>query len=387
MFAEGKNMEIEKYLAQIAKDLGVDQNRLEQEYRKGGVILGTDYKFPYLRFKKGDHDIEEGTVVFLGKELAYARGFPKIRRAMFLNGALAKHMKGRFQAEEKLDGYNVRTIYIGELVSLTRKGVFCPYTTEHVKTMLKKNNFFEEHKNMMLCGEVVGLKNPYQTKSYPEAKDFGYFVFDIKDRKTGRSLSVEEKNRMIAKYSLPSARNFGIFTAKDSKKLLALVRKLGGEKREGIVLKSLDMENQIKYTSNQSTNNDLKYAFKFVFDYGQQFMFRRLIREAFQAYELGLSKKELEIEAGELGKSILIPMVETIRMIAEGREVTEDFEIAVPDAAFGKAFIEHLKHLGVKATIEHVSKGKKETVIKVKRHYPSTNDKVKAYLGGEFCSD
>jgi putative ATP-dependent DNA ligase len=387
MFAEGESMELEKYLAQIAKDLGADQSRLEQEYRKGGIIFGNDYKIPYLRFRKGDHDIEDGTVVFLGKELAYARGFPKIRRAMFLDGALKKHMKGRFQAEEKLDGYNVRTVYIGELISLTRKGVFCPYTTEHVKAMLKNNAFFGEHKNLMLCGEVVGLQNPYQTKSYPEAKDFGYFVFDIKDRKTGRSLSVEEKNRLIAKYNLPSVRSFGIFTSKDSKKLLALVRKLGNEKREGMVLKALDMENQIKYTSNQSTNNDLRYAFKFVFDYGQQFMFRRLVREAFQAYELGLSKKELEKEAGELGKAILIPMVETIRRIAEGSEVTEDFEINVPDVSFGKAFIEHLKHLGVKATIEHISKGKKETVIKVKRHYPSTNDKVKSYLSGEFGSD
>ena len=387
MFAEGESMELEKYLAQIAKDLGADQSRLEQEYRKGGIIFGNDYKIPYLRFRKGDHDIEDGTVVFLGKELAYARGFPKIRRTMFLDGALKKHMKGRFQAEEKLDGYNVRTVYIGELISLTRKGVFCPYTTEHVKAMLKNNAFFSEHKNLMLCGEVVGLQNPYQTKSYPEAKDFGYFVFDIKDRKTGRSLSIEEKNRLIAKYNLPSVRSFGIFTAKDSKKLLALVRKLGNEKREGMVLKALDMENQIKYTANQSTNNDLRYAFKFVFDYGQQFMFRRLVREAFQAYELGLSKKELEKEAGELGKAILIPMVETIRRIAEGREVTEDFEINVPDVSFGKAFIEHLKHLGVKATIEHISKGKKETVIKVKRHYPSTNDKVKSYLSGEFGSD
>jgi len=152
MFAEGESMELEKYLAQIAKDLGADQSRLEQEYRKGGIIFGNDYKIPYLRFRKGDHDIEDGTVVFLGKELAYARGFPKIRRAMFLDGALKKHMKGRFQAEEKLDGYNVRTIYIGELVSLTRKGVFCPYTTEHVKAMLKNNAFFGEHKNLMLCG-------------------------------------------------------------------------------------------------------------------------------------------------------------------------------------------------------------------------------------------
>lgn len=380
-------MEIETYLPQIAKDLKVDKERLEEEYRKGNILVGTDYKIPYLRFKKGEHDVEEGTVVFLGKQLVYARGFPKIRRAMFLKGALKKHLEGKFKAEEKLDGYNIRTVYLDEVVCLTRKGIVCPYTTEHVKELLKNSKFFEEHRDMMLCGEVVGLRNPYQTKSYPEAKEFGYFIFDIKDRKTGRSVSVEERDRLTVKYGLPCVRNFGVFTAKDSERLLALVRKLGSEGREGVVLKSLDMERQVKYTSNQSTNNDLRYAFKFVFDYGQQFMFRRLIREAFQAYELGLAGKELEKEAAELGKSILIPMVETIKRIAEGKEVTEDFEIAVPDATFGKAFVEHLKHLGVKATIEHVSKGKKETIIKVKRHYPSTNDKTRAYLSGEFCSD
>jgi len=80
-------------------------------------------------------------------------------------------------------------------------------------------------------------------------------------------------------------------------------------------------------------------------------------------------------------------MVETIRAIADGRETTEDFEIAVPDADFGKAFIAHLQHLGVKATIEKVSERAGQTVIKVKRHYPSTNDKTKAYLDGEFCSE
>jgi putative ATP-dependent DNA ligase len=387
MLAEGKAMEVKDYLPQIARDLGIDLKRLAAVYSSGNLQLVKDHTVPYLRFKREEHDIEEGTVVFLGNRLIYARGFPKIRRAMLLRQSLKKHMKGGFQAEEKLDGYNVRTIKLDDLLCLTRKGIICPYTTQHIKRLLKGNRFFEDNPGLMLCGEVVGLENPYQTKSYPEARDFGYFIFDIRDRTTGEPVPVKEKNRLLKKYSLPSVHNFGVFTARDSERLLKLVRRLGRDRREGLVFKSLDMNQQVKYTANQSTNNDLKYAFKFMFDYGQSFMFRRLVREAFQAYEFGLSKRQLEKEAGELGRSILIPMVETIKRIASGKETTEDFEISVPDVESGKSFIEHLKHLGVHATMGRVSKRSGEVIIKVKRHYPSTNDKVKSYLKGEFCSD
>ena len=380
-------MEVTDYLPRIAKDLGIDQNRLAEIHKTGNLQLVKDHIVPYLRFKREEHDIEEGTVVFLADNPVYARGFPKIRRAMVLRSALKKHMRDGFQVEEKLDGYNVRTIYIDGILSLTRKGIVCPYTTQHIKTLLKGNNFFKDNPELMLCGEVVGLENPYQTKSYPEARDFGYFIFDIRDRTTGKAVSVAERNKLLKKYSLPSAHNFGIFTAKDAGRLLGLVRKLGNDTREGLVLKSLDMKQQIKYTANRSTNNDLKYAFKFPFDYGQSFMFRRLVREAFQAYELGLSKKEIEKEADRLGRSILIPMIDTIKKIASGKETTEDFKISVPDVESGKSFIEHLKHLGVHATIEKISESKRETIVSVKRHYPSTNDKIKAYLEGEFCSD
>jgi len=380
-------MEVEKYLPQIAEDLGIDLKRLIESYGKKNVQLVKDFDIPYLRFKKEVHNVEEGTVVFLGERIAYARGFPKIRRAMLLGEVLKKHFKDKFQVEEKLDGYNIRTIFLNDLVCITRKGLVCSYTTQHVKKILGTNLFFKENPDLMLCGEVIGLQNPYQTKSYPEAKDFGYFVFDIKDRRTGKSVPTDEKNSLMARYDIPSVKNFGVFTAQEAGMLLELVRTIGENKREGVVIKSQSMDKQVKYTANQSTNNDLRYAFKFFFDYGQPFMFRRLVREAFQAYELGLSKKELEEEAGELGKSILIPMVETIKRIAQGEEMTEDFEIAVPDVDFGKAFIEHLKHIGVKATIEKVSEGRNETIIKVKRHYPITNDKIKAYLKGEFCSE
>jgi putative ATP-dependent DNA ligase len=157
--------------------------------------------------------------------------------------------------------------------------------------------------------------------------------------------------------------------------------------REGLVLKSPDMKTVFKYTANQATNHDLSYAFKFMFDYGQSFMFRRIVRQAFQAYEMNMDKKQLEEEAKNLGESILYPMVETVKQIAAGKEVTEDFEIEVPSVEFGDYFVDHLNHLGVRASIREIVEKKEHVIFKLSRHYPSTNDTIKSYLKGEFSSD
>lgn len=380
----------EEYVPKIAKDLGIADAKLREEITAKNAYFVEDFYFPlpYLRFRKKVGKIEEGTVVFLGDKPEHMHGFPKIRRILVLDKGLRKMFGDKVQAEEKLDGYNVRVAEIeGNLVALTRGGLVCPYTTHRIHGILRGNAFFKNNPGLMLCGEVVGLMNPYQMKSYPEAREFGFFVFDIRDRKTNEPLPLKRKYALLDKYDIRGVQNLGLFGTKSAGEVFKLVRQLGNESREGVVLKSLDMGVQAKYTANKSTNRDLSYAFKFFFDYGKAFMFRRLVREAFQAYEAGLEEGELEEVAKELGKSILIPMVETIRSVAAGKEVVEEFEIEVPTMEFGRAFVEHLQHLGVKASLEKVSGEAGDVIFRVKRHYPSTNDKIKAYLSGEFCED
>lgn len=384
-------------LPQIAHHLGADLRKLVEHFHKDNIYLVTDFEVPFLRFRQKVSSVEKGTMVFLigaraggHKRIEYIRGFPKIRRLMNLRTGLAKNLPKEFYVEEKMDGYHVRTALInGKFVAVTRGGLPCPYTTYRIREHLPNLNFYKENKKLMLCGEVVGIQNPYQEKSYPEAQKFGYFVFDIRDRMTNEPLPVKEKYRLIKKYKLPAVRSFGKFTSKDHKKIRDIVRQLGTKGREGVVVKTADMSKQLKYTANQSTNSDLNYAFKFMFDYGQAFMFRRLVREAFQTYELGLKGKKLEEEATALGKSLLFPMIKTIKEIDEGKEVTEDFDITVPSEEFGRAFVDHLNHLGVRATIEKIEENKKtkHVTFKLKRHYPATNDKIKAYLSGEFCEE
>jgi len=147
------------------------------------------------------------------------------------------------------------------------------------------------------------------------------------------------------------------------------------------------MKTVIKYTSNQNTNRDLEYAFRFYSDYGQAFFFRRIVREAFQAWETGLEGKALEQEAARLGKSIMFPMVQTIREIANGKEVTEDFTITMPSRKLGEEFIQHLEHLGIVIRVNKIEKTKEGYKFWISRRYQSTNDKTKHYIDGGLSEE
>ena len=106
------------------------------------------------------------------------------------------------------------------------------------------------------------------------------------------------------------------------------VEKLGGEGREGIVVKDPRMEiPPIKYTASQSNASDLNYAFRFFNDYAKDFMLSRIVREGFQSFEFNESEAELEERAKRLGMAILKPMVESISKVAGGDKVTEDHKL------------------------------------------------------------
>ena len=373
-------------IKKMSKELDVDYAKLKEHVKKGNVYQLKTTDVEYIRFKRKILGIEKGTIILL-PDFIIIHGYPKLRRTLMLDTGLKKKFKAEFYVEEKMDGYNVRVFkHNSHVDAITRGGIICPYTSQRISEKMCCKDFFKDYPTYILCGEVVGLQNPYQEKSYPEAKEFNFFTFDIMNSKGG-FLPISEKQDLIKKYNLPAVKNFGTFTVDDSKKLLKIVRELGLSGREGIVLKSPNMQTIFKYTANQSTNNDLRYAFKFPYDYGQAFMFRRLVRQAFQAYELKLTEKQLTMEAKELGKALLFPMVDTIKKIAQGKRVTEDFEIVVPSEEFGKLFLDHLNHLGVRATINSMEKIDEGVLVKMSRHYQSTNDSVKAYLKGEFSGD
>lgn len=366
----------------VSRQLRLPVSRIKDLVNSGHIEL-VSTKWKYLRFSKQISHVEKGTIVVFGEFPEIVRGFPKMRRALLLKPALEKHMGDReFYVEEKMNGYNVRVAYInGELIAVTRGGFICPYTTYKISELLADTNFFDEFPEMMLCGEVVGLENPYMEKSYPEATNFGFFIFDIRNRTINEPLPVEERYRVLKRYNLPSVPVYGKYTIKDWKKILKLVDEIGKDGREGIVIKSLDMSVQIKYTSNYSTCEDIRHAFTYPYDYEKDFIVRRLYRQAYQAYE----QNTLDDYATELGKSILYPMVQAIHNVASGEDIYQEFTLKARDKQVLLDFVEHLKSMKIRFTYELVKE--EEYILRVKKYLQRTTDKIRSYLRGDFCDD
>ena len=124
-------------------------------------------------------------------------------------------------------------------------------------------------------------------------------------------LPVNKKRELLSKYNLPPVNLLGIYQVSEApSKILKLVKELGENGREGVVIKDPQMMlPPLKYTSSQAHDDELEYAFKFPFDLGKAFMFSRVIREGFQSVEMQDSEEELEKRAHRIGESILYPLL------------------------------------------------------------------------------
>lgn len=131
----------------------------------------------------------------------------------------------------------------------------------------------------------------------------------------------------------------------------------------------------------------MSFAFKFLFEYGRDFIFRRIIRDGFQAVEWREDKKALEERANRLGKAILLPMVETIDAVRMGGEVRENFRIRVKNMEEVYALLEHLRRMRIRVVLIDIEEKSNIKIASLYRVHRATNDKIKAYLEGEFCRE
>lgn len=117
---------------------------------------------------------ERGTVLAGERRIP---GYPRIGRVFSLAPGLKRAARA-FYVEEKLDGFNARYfIHGGQIYGLTRGGFVCPYLTD--RTDLIDRRFFDDHPDMVLCGEIVGKANPYTRESHLAIDDVEFFLFDI----------------------------------------------------------------------------------------------------------------------------------------------------------------------------------------------------------------
>lgn len=369
----------------IAKELPgilhLEPDKLEESYKKGNLKFYQNRHITALQFRKNVGKIEAGTMVCLSKEIHVIRGFPKIRRTLMLRDALKSHFHREVAVEEKMNGYNVRIAFIDpEIVAFTRGGYVCPYTTKKAPEIMDLTRFFQDHPELVICGEMLGTDNPYVSHYYPEIGKLGFKIFDVREKLTGKPLPIKRKRDLLDEYDLPPVRLLGVYPILEApSKILELVKELGEDGREGVVMKDPQMDlPPLKYTSSQAHDDELIYAFKFPFDLAKAFFFSRVIREGFQSFEMQESTEEMKERAQRLGESILYPMVETIEHVSAGEVAGEDLVMDADSMEEVEEFLRHLRDLGVVAVALKYEDGK----AVIRRVHQSTTDKISNYLDG-----
>jgi putative ATP-dependent DNA ligase len=380
----------EEFIKIASKALGMPESKITGMIKRRVLQRISMFLPEYYRFEKGISGVEPGTILFnLVSDIEIVKGFPKIHRAMVLEPTIQTHFKGLplVAIEEKMNGYNVRIVKIqDQVIALTRGGLVCPYTTEKAIEEIGPE-FFRDNPGLVLCGEMVGPDNPYVPKDiYPEVESIALYVFDIREKNTGRSVTLVKKNELCGRYGIKTVRHFGNYPADSVARVVTdLIRELGASGHEGVVIKDPVMNlPALKYTCSESTNSDLRYAFEFYNDYGRDFFFSRVVREGFQSVEWDENGDALYERSCRLGESILKPMVETIRKRKRGERITENVRIRVSSIKTAQQFEEHLRLLGIDAQFSEPIYVDGQYLVEIKKFNHSTNDRTEALLNGQF---
>ena len=328
------------------------------------------------------HGVERGTVI-LESTGVIVRGFPSIPRVFVLDPGIERFFEAdtTVTIEEKLDGFNVRIVDADGVLAFTRGGYVCPFTTGRAREQLAPGEFFADHPEKMLCAELVGPETPYTTHEYEGVDTCAFRVFDVRDRETGEPVPVERRRDLCREYGFDQPRSFGRYTPVEAVEAVAdAIEALAADGREGVVCKSADGKRLLKYTTGVQHRDELAYALSLPFEYGRDFLFSRVLREAFQAVELG-DDAALEERAHELGESILLPMVETIEAVADGEEVGERFTVR-DDPERVAALLSHLRSFSLTIDVvdDRVEGG--ERVVEFRKAAESTQDHIEYYLAG-----
>ncbi len=364
------------------------------EYNITGALKRKTLQYVYgkqelFRFDKPVSSVEGGTAIFL-EPFMVIRGFPKISRTLMLYPALIKHFSSckKVVVEEKMNGYNVRVALIAnKLVALTRGGFICPYTTEKVNYLLRQD-FFQDHPDLVLCGEMVGPDSPYVPKTFYNIESLDFFAFDVRKMNSGKPMGVMERRKLMDEYGIKSVRLYGEFEVGVVHEAITdIIKDFGNTLREGVVIKDPQMIlPPVKYTSSLSNCADLKYAFEFYNDFGRDFFFGRVCREAFQSVEWDENEESMKRRCRELGESLLLPMISTIKKKKAGERIAENVQIRVKNPATIAEFEDYLRLLGVDAVFEPPEKTGDEYLVRIRKIHQSTNDKTETILGGQMWS-
>ncbi|ASI98227.1 RNA ligase [Thermococcus celer] len=368
--------------------LGLEEERLAVLEGKGGIVEDEFEGIRYVRFRDSARGFRRGTVVFENGDVV--PGFPHIKRIVQLENGVRRVFKGEpFYVEEKVDGYNVRVVKVGRrILALTRGGFVCPFTTERILDFVDEG-FFRDYPDLVLVGEMAGPESPYIVEGPPYVEgDIRFFLFDIQEKGTGKSLPAEERYDLARKYGIPHVEVFGLYDSSRIDDLRGLIERLSREGREGIVMKSPDMRRIAKYVTPYANVNDVRIGSRIFFDLPHGYFMARIKRLAFYFAERHLRGEEFDEYAKALGKALLGPFVESIHEVASGGEVEEVFTVRVKNIGTAYRMVAHFERLGVRIHIEDIEDLKNGYWrITFKRVYPDATREMRELWNGRAFVD
>ncbi|AAM01743.1 RNA ligase [Methanopyrus kandleri] len=376
-----------KDVKKLSMILESEEWRVEKAIERGTIRrVRTSFPgFVYYRTVREFAGFERGTLIVPSHGLLL-RGFPKIERALLLEPALRSRFGevGKVIVEEKMNGHNVRVFELdGEVYAATRGGLICPYTTHKLRNMFEDElkQFFEDYPGTVVCGEFVGKENPYVSREYPEARDVGFFVFDVRDP-SGRFWSYEEKLK-VDEYGLERVRCFGEFEVSEVEEIHRIVRELDREGREGIVIKDPDRKlPPLKYTTHSAHVEEIEWAFRFAFDLGRDFVLTRTIREGFQSFEWCEKDRELKRRGAEIGRAIVEGLRRAVEQVVEEGEAYEEIPLTFESREWFERYEDFVKRVtGGTHSLKIIEEKEDGTVRAVlRKRYFGTGDKVSRIL-------
>lgn len=313
----------------------LDERAIREAMGKGRLV-GHSEEIEYSCFREKFRHIPRGTVL-AGRRVI--PGFQRIRRIFTLEKGLEKNMISEyFWAEEKIDGFNVRVASIdGKLFAFSRGGFIDPFATEKVRSM-GFMPFFNSYPSHVICGEMIG-NTPY-TK--PTRKfDVKLFVFDIMDG-TGEYLAQEMKYSLIKQFRLPGVPVFGKFSRlqkADMKKLKQAFLSVNKSGKEGIVMKSEDRKEIMKYVVPNADIEDLFHTCNMLFDLPLGFISQRLLRSSLFIRDFGMNRKKYSLA---LGKAFYDAIERAMDSVERDGHICEEFEILIKDPKVWELITRHM---------------------------------------------
>jgi putative ATP-dependent DNA ligase len=211
--------------------------------------------------------------------------------------------------------------------------------------------------------------------------DVRMLVFDIWDGE--KYLGCEERYKIVKKYRLSGVPAFGRFRADDYSGLKEVILALNKGRKEGMVVKSPDRKEAIKYVTTWSDIDDISGASARFFDMPMGFYYQRILRSA-----LFINDFEMDREGyGKiLGMAFYNGLEESINKIRNGNVISEEFEILIKDEKVWKDVLKHSsKEVYVEEIYRKQEKGK--TRIRFKRVYRKTTKTLTSYMNGKAIED